>query len=147
MLFPTTTTLTTLAGITFLSLASAAPTTPAPGSPLAVEAREIVAARARGELTWYNAGLGACGNWNNDGELIVALNHHVFDPQTPNGNPNRNPLCNRKIRVSYGGKTVDVKVVDRCPGCAAGDLDLSPAAFQRLAPLGAGRVTGDWWWI
>ncbi|CAP64702.1 uncharacterized protein PODANS_5_9760, partial [Podospora anserina S mat+] len=82
--------------VAFLSLASAAPTTPAPASPLEVEAREI-AARARGQFTWYNTGLGACGKWNNDGELVVALNRHVFDPQTPNGNPNIYPLCGREI--------------------------------------------------
>ncbi|KAK4676173.1 hypothetical protein QC764_509759 [Podospora pseudoanserina] len=144
-MFIPTSTLTTLA-VAFLSLTSAAPTTPAPASPLEVEAREI-AARARGQFTWYNTGLGACGKWNNDGELVVALNRHVFDPQTPNGNPNNNPLCGRMIRASYNGKTVDVRVVDRCPGCAAGDLDLSPTAFQRLASLGTGRITGDWWWI
>ncbi|KAK4198844.1 RlpA-like double-psi beta-barrel-protein domain-containing protein-containing protein [Triangularia verruculosa] len=144
MYFSTTTLTTTL--LTLLTLTSAAPTTPNQGSPLEVEAREIVA-RARGEFTWYNTGLGACGKVNNDGQLVAALNRVLFDPQTPNGNPNNNPLCGRKIRASYNGKTVDVTVVDRCPGCKAGDLDLSPAAFQRLAPLSAGRITGDWSWL
>ncbi|KAK3998026.1 hypothetical protein QBC44DRAFT_229080 [Cladorrhinum sp. PSN332] len=40
------------------------------------------------------------------------------DPQTPNGNPNNNPLCNRNIKVTHNGKSVTVKVVDRCPVCA-----------------------------
>ncbi len=33
-----------------------------------------------------------------------------------------------------------VKVVDQCPECAAGHIDLSEAAFARLAPLSAGLV-------
>ena len=103
--------------------------------------------RDSGSFTWYNTGLGACGQWNNDGDLIVAMNAAQFDANTPNGNPNNNWWCNRQIRISYQGRTVDARIVDRCPGCAWGGLDLSPAAFQRLADLGAGRVSGDWWFI
>ncbi|KAK4160843.1 hypothetical protein QBC43DRAFT_219053, partial [Cladorrhinum sp. PSN259] len=54
------------------------------------------------------------------------------DPQTPGGNPNNNPLCGRSIKINHNGKSVTVKLVDRCPSCAANDLDLSPSAFQVL---------------
>jgi expansin (peptidoglycan-binding protein) len=35
-------------------------------------------------------------------------------------------------------------VVDQCPECARGDLDLSPQAFQLLSPLAAGRIPITW---
>lgn len=106
-----------------------------------------VGAAAAGRFTWYNTGLGACGWANTDGELVVALSHLTFDPHTPGGNPNHNALCGRRLRASYAGRSVDVTVVDRCPSCAADDLDLSPAAFQRLAGLDVGVVYGTWEWI
>ncbi|KAK4220540.1 RlpA-like double-psi beta-barrel-protein domain-containing protein-containing protein [Podospora fimiseda] len=131
-----------------LSLALLSSAAPASTEAQSVEARsgEIVA-RATGDLTWYNTGLGACGFWNNDNELVAALNAPTFDPKTPGGNPNKNTLCNKKIRVTYQGKSVDVKVVDRCPGCNANALDLSPAAFKKLASLDKGRIVGTWNWI
>ena len=38
-----------------------------------------------------------------------------------------------------GGKSVLVKVVDRCEGCAYYDLDFSPSAFDQLASESEGR--------
>ncbi|KAL8408533.1 hypothetical protein RB594_007098 [Gaeumannomyces avenae] len=111
------------------------------------EARGLIEARANGDITWYNVGLGACGKQNVDTDLIVALNKADFDPSTPNGNPNNNKLCGKKMRVSYNGKSVDVTLRDRCAGCKKGDVDLSPAAFKKLAPLGSGRVKGSWKWL
>lgn len=47
-------------------------------------------------------------------------------------------------RVVAGGKGVDVTVVDSCPGCGRDDIDLSPAAFKKLAPLSQGVVQVTW---
>ncbi|KAL1836444.1 hypothetical protein VTJ49DRAFT_5144 [Mycothermus thermophilus] len=99
------------------------------------------------KFTWFHPGLGACGMYNGDGDLIAALSYADFDPHTPNGNPNRNTQCGRRARISYQGRITDVTIVDRCPGCPPGGLDLSPAAFQRLADLGAGIIYGEWQWI
>ena len=41
-----------------------------------------------------------------------------------------------RIRVQYRGRSVMVRVTDRCR-CS---LDLSKAAFRRLAPLSKGRI-------
>ena len=78
---------------------------------------------------------------------MVSLSAALFDPSTPAGNPNNNSLCGRKIRASYGGKTITVTVADRCAGCPGlNDLDLSPAAFQSLATMDVGRIKGSWEW-
>jgi expansin (peptidoglycan-binding protein) len=39
---------------------------------------------------------------------------------------------------------VVVRVVDQCPGCKHGDLDLGRQAFAKIAPLSAGRVSIAW---
>ncbi|KAI1802718.1 RlpA-like double-psi beta-barrel-protein domain-containing protein-containing protein [Daldinia bambusicola] len=107
-----------------------------------------------GDLTYYEPALGACGIQSNGGENIVSVSHIIFDAASQGSDPNANPLCGMKIRVTrdfieagIGNQSVDVTVVDRCVGCAATDLDLSPAVFEQLAPLGTGRVVGSWAWI
>ncbi|OTB12001.1 hypothetical protein K445DRAFT_378882 [Daldinia sp. EC12] len=107
-----------------------------------------------GDLTYYEPSLGACGVQSNSGENIVSVSHTIFDAASQGSDPNANPLCGMKIRVTrdfveagVGNRSVDVTVVDRCVGCAATDLDLSPAVFEQLAPLGMGRVVGSWAWM
>ena len=39
---------------------------------------------------------------------------------------------------------VTVRIVDRCPECKTGDLDLSLQAFTRIADQSAGRVKISW---
>ncbi|KAI8640655.1 RlpA-like double-psi beta-barrel-protein domain-containing protein-containing protein [Parasitella parasitica] len=96
-----------------------------------------------GDATYYNTGLGSCGWTSKESELIVALNIGQMD----NGaNSNNNPNCGRSITATGPKGSVTVKVVDTCPGCANGDLDLSPAAFERIADLTAGRVPISWSW-
>ncbi|KAL1928374.1 hypothetical protein VTP01DRAFT_2730 [Rhizomucor pusillus] len=90
-----------------------------------------------GDGTWYTPGLGSCGWDNSESQLVAALN---ADQMGNGGNPNKNPKCGKKAKVTYKGKSVTVKIVDTCPTCSHGSLDLSPAAFKRLAPLSVGRI-------
>jgi expansin (peptidoglycan-binding protein) len=48
--------------------------------------------------------------------------------------------CGGYLQVTGPDGSVRVKVVDQCPDCAAGHVDLSEAAFARLAPLSAGLI-------
>lgn len=94
-----------------------------------------------GDGTYYQPGLGSCGWTNSDSDMIVAVNHI----QMANGaNSNHNPNCGRTIKVKGPKGSVTVKVVDTCPGCGSGALDLSPAAFEKIADLSAGRVPISW---
>ena len=55
-------------------------------------------------------------------------------------------MCGRSMVVTGpDGKTVTVTVADTCPGCAPGSVDLTPTAFQQLAPLEVGRLQGISW--
>ena len=42
------------------------------------------------------------------------------------------------------GQFVDATVVDLCPGCASGSIDLSTGAFEQLAPISVGRLQVSW---
>jgi hypothetical protein len=46
--------------------------------------------------------------------------------------------------VTHGGKSIQVQIVDRCVGCAEGDIDLTPAAFAALADMSLGRTDVTW---
>ena len=52
--------------------------------------------------------------------------------------------CGAYIQVTGPKGTVTVEVVDRCPECQPGDVDLSPQAFAKIADLSAGRVPISW---
>lgn len=100
-----------------------------------------------GEGTYYDTGLGACGITNNDSDYIAAVSHLLFDnfPGYDGVNPNNNPMCGRSVTVNFQGRSIVVKLTDRCTGCAVTDLDFSPAAFKDLAPNGDGRIRGITW--
>ena len=53
-------------------------------------------------------------------------------------------LCGVYVNVTGPKGTVTVRIVDLCPGCKAGDLDLSQEAFARIANLAQGRVAITW---
>ncbi|CAF1003810.1 unnamed protein product [Adineta steineri] len=102
-----------------------------------------------GKCTYYyvSAGLTACGHRYDDHQFIVALNTAQFDPHTPNGNPNNNALCGRQIQVNGPRGAAVVGVVDSCPGCPYGGVDLSTAAFQAVVgdlSIGVANVTWSW---
>lgn len=72
-----------------------------------------------GQATYYDPGVGysACGSLHPTNELVAALNAPQFDPSTPNGNPNKNTLCNRLVQVRGPRGSVTLKIVDKCPSC------------------------------
>ncbi|EJD55615.1 barwin-like endoglucanase [Auricularia subglabra TFB-10046 SS5] len=100
-----------------------------------------------GDGTFFDTGLGACGQTTSNSDFIVAVSMDLYDsfPGYSGGNPNNNPICGKKVKANYQGKSVTVTVVDRCVGCACGALDFSPAAFEKLADFGEGRIHGVTW--
>ncbi|KAH8600944.1 RlpA-like double-psi beta-barrel-protein domain-containing protein-containing protein [Bisporella sp. PMI_857] len=108
-----------------------------------------------GDITYYSPGpgYGACGFENGDQDAICAVSHIVFDAAAIDSNPNHNPLCGKKIRLTRfdssrgGNSSIDVTVVDRCVGCKATDIDLSIKMFTTLADEAVGRTTASWAWL
>ncbi|KAI8365698.1 RlpA-like double-psi beta-barrel-protein domain-containing protein-containing protein [Choanephora cucurbitarum] len=75
--------------------------------------------------------------------MVAAMNA----PQMNNGaNPNLNPLCGKYITVKGPKGSVRVKIVDTCPPCAKGDIDLSVGAFGKVGSYIDGRIPITWEW-
>jgi expansin (peptidoglycan-binding protein) len=86
-------------------------------------------------FTWYDAGLGACGKRNKPSDLIVALNSAQYGS---------GQYCGLRIEIEANGKTAVAEIVDECPGCGAGGLDLSKGLFKHFAPDQEGVIYGSW---
>ncbi|KAJ7489628.1 RlpA-like double-psi beta-barrel-protein domain-containing protein-containing protein, partial [Mycena galericulata] len=52
-------------------------------------------------------------------------------------------LCGREISIQYNGNQITVILDDKCSGCSPTSFDLTPSAFQVLAPLSAIHVEWD----
>ncbi|KAI1077043.1 barwin-like endoglucanase [Whalleya microplaca] len=94
-----------------------------------------------GDMTYYTPGLGACGGTNNENDHIVALAPAQYGNDA---NPNNAAVCGKNINIHYNGKTASAKVVDKCPGCASGSIDVAPSVFTELANESQGRVQVTW---
>ncbi|KAJ6261264.1 hypothetical protein Dda_3932 [Drechslerella dactyloides] len=80
-----------------------------------------------GEGTYYDCGLGSCGNTNTNADYVVAMSKLRMAP-LDGGNPNSNPMCGQKVRV-YSDMAPDgvvFTVQDKCPGCVS---------FRSLPPI------------
>ena len=53
-------------------------------------------------------------------------------------------VCGACAEVTGPKGSLTVRIVDRCPGCKRGDLDLSRQAFAKIAVPAEGRVPIEW---
>ncbi|ORY06358.1 hypothetical protein K493DRAFT_333232 [Basidiobolus meristosporus CBS 931.73] len=97
-----------------------------------------------GDGTYYTPGLGACGNVNTADQLIAAINAPQFGAYS---HPSDSPACYSCAMVTGPLGSVKVKIVDKCPSCKFGSLDLSPAAFNHIALEAQGRVPISWTYV
>lgn len=90
-----------------------------------------------GIATYYDAtGNGACLFGESPGDLLVAaLNAEEYASAH---------WCGAYVRVTGPNGQVTVRIVDLCPECQAGHLDLSREAFAAIAPLHLGIVPITW---
>jgi expansin (peptidoglycan-binding protein) len=91
----------------------------------------------QGIATYYNAtGEGACLFDASPGDLMVtAMNAEEYDNAA---------YCGAYLHVIGPKGAVTVRVVDLCPECQMGHLDLSREAFAQIADLPLGRVNITW---
>jgi expansin (peptidoglycan-binding protein) len=95
----------------------------------------VAGAQTSGEATHYELASGGMGNCSYPslpaGQLYVALPPSEYGAAA---------ACGSYLQVSGPDGSVTVEVVDQCPECQAGHIDLSEQAFARIAPLSAGLV-------
>ena len=93
-------------------------------------------------MTYYDAGLGACGI-TNDGEteMVIALPVGLMGSQS-----NGNPYCGKTVKIVNGDISITATVVDKCMGCKDYAIDLSNKAFLGLGEqLSVGRKVISWY--
>jgi expansin (peptidoglycan-binding protein) len=91
----------------------------------------------QGIATYYDAtGAGACGFDASPGNLMVAA---MDAPEYHNAE-----VCGEYVTVKGPKGTVTVRIVDLCPECLTGHLDLSQQAFAAIADLPLGVVPIAW---
>lgn len=98
-----------------------------------------------GQVTHYTVGLGACGfddAGKDNSEYIVAISSALMHGS------NGDPMCNKKVNLSFEGHSITATIRDKCPSCSKEQIDLSEKAFLDLVgPLGIGRQGGVKWTI
>lgn len=94
-----------------------------------------------GEATYYTFadGSGNCGfDPSPDDLMIGAMNHTDYAASA---------VCGACAHLVGPSGEVSFRIVDQCPECAPGDIDLSPEAFDRIAARELGRVAISWRYI
>jgi expansin (peptidoglycan-binding protein) len=122
---------------------SAAPVSGSSGSTSAVAAKSAAGDQVQfgktynGIATFYGAtGAGNC-SYDPTGDLMVAA---MNAPQYQGSQ-----ACGAYVDVTGpAGNTIRVKIVDSCPECESGHLDLSAQAFAKLAAPVKGRIDISW---
>jgi expansin (peptidoglycan-binding protein) len=90
-----------------------------------------------GQATFYDAdGGGNCSFDPSPADLMVAaMNHTDYRDSL---------ICGAYIQVAGPKGTIVVRIVDQCPECPEGNIDLSAEAFALIADPVQGRVAISW---
>lgn len=99
------------------------------------------AATFTGDATYYAAtGAGSCSFEASPEKplLVGAMNA----PDYANSG-----VCGTCAHLKGPNGEVTIQIVDLCPECKHGDIDLSPDAFEKIAPIADGRVTINWQFV
>lgn len=70
--------------------------------------------------------------------MVAAMNHTDYAASA---------VCGACVAIDGPNGSVKVRIVDQCPECPQGDIDLSPEAFQLIAALEQGRVPITWSYV
>ncbi|KAJ7145584.1 RlpA-like double-psi beta-barrel-protein domain-containing protein-containing protein [Mycena epipterygia] len=89
---------------------------------------------------YAGAGEGACGEWHQDSEYVVALTHLDW---------NNGANCGKEVYITYNGMSAVAKIVDECMGCPEKGLDASQGLFGHFVggvqnDLSVGIIYVDW---
>jgi expansin len=96
-----------------------------------------LSAPEQGVATYYAAdGTGNCSFDASPNDLdVAAMDAAEYD---------NSQACGECVSIVGPKGNVTVRIVDQCPGCEKGHLDLSQQAFAAIADLSAGRVPITW---
>lgn len=94
-----------------------------------------------GTATFFTPNQGACGDWNDNDDLIAAVGGSLYGSYSK-----KSSLCNKKVKVTNkaNGKSVTVTIKDACESCDKTHIDLSPGAFGKIGKFETGILKVDW---
>ncbi|GJS37298.1 EG45-like domain containing protein [Tanacetum coccineum] len=98
-----------------------------------------------GEATFYTPPYtpSSCNGFRNKGTMILAANHRMFANKGACGKRYRVRCTggtNAGVAHPCRGNTIDVTIVDLCPGCSGDQIDLSQEAFAMIANPDEGKI-------
>jgi len=92
-----------------------------------------------GDATYYNAnGSGACSFDVTTDLNIGAMNAVDYE---------NSKVCGSCVEITGPKRNLTIKIVDLCPECKKGDIDLSLEAFTQIANQEDGRVDITWKYV
>lgn len=94
-----------------------------------------------GKMTYYTPDQGSCGVTSSSSDMVVAISTSMYGSYA---NPNSSPMCQKTVAIDCNGKTIKAAVTDKCMGCGADDIDVSPAVFSQCGDLALGTMTVTW---
>ncbi|HST85129.1 MAG TPA: expansin EXLX1 family cellulose-binding protein [Kineosporiaceae bacterium] len=90
----------------------------------------------KGRATFYGAtGAGNCSFDASSDLMVGAMNQADYE---------NSQACGAYLSVTGPNGKVTIRIVDRCPECPVGAIDLSQQAFAKIAPVSAGQVSISW---
>ncbi|MCO5565433.1 hypothetical protein L7F22_019106 [Adiantum nelumboides] len=110
---------------------------------LTAQASPVQKRSTSGRATFYDVGMGNCGWSSSSNEYVVALNTAQYGSTSQVSG-----ACGQTITINYNGKSAQAKIVDSCPTCPYGALDLSTGLFSYLTNgnMGLGEIQMNWSW-
>lgn len=96
---------------------------------------EVVIHRGEATYYWGANGEGSCSFDSSEDGMIGAVNIVDFS---------RSQICGACVSITGPDSTILIRIVDLCPECPRGDIDLSPASFSKIADTLLGRVPITW---
>ncbi|KAF8935458.1 RlpA-like double-psi beta-barrel-protein domain-containing protein-containing protein [Dissophora ornata] len=99
---------------------------------------------AAGKSTWFNGhdlkGVACYGDLENNSNVNAQDSWHIAAVHMASYTGGERAACFECVKITANRRSVVVRIIDDCAGCAPNQIDLTASAFKILAPLSQGVV-------
>ncbi|KAF9357199.1 hypothetical protein BGX26_004072 [Mortierella sp. AD094] len=104
----------------------------------------------KGKSTWFNGhdlkDVACYGDLENK-NVNAKDGWHIGAVHMKSYSKGEKDACFQCAKITANRRSVVVRVIDDCAGCAPNQIDLTASAFKILAPLSQGVVTTTYEWV
>ncbi|KAF9081462.1 hypothetical protein BGX29_003832 [Mortierella sp. GBA35] len=97
-----------------------------------------------GKSTWFNGhdlkAVACYGDLEGNSHVNAGDNWMIGAVHMASYKGGEKSACFECARITAGKRTIVVRIIDDCAGCAPNQIDLTATAFKKLAPLDQGVV-------